>query len=510
MIRVGRHHAPRGTGTARLRRRPTGRLALVLVLGAGAGALIGDVVSGAGADPVSLAAPATGSTGDTGTGANTGATGNTGNPSTPPGGTTVTTSTLPPAPAGYAASLTSLYTDMYATVAATGIAASEPPGSPLIPSDTQFSQLITQLTPAQLAALYDATSQTSGWDGLDSTYQSLTAVANAQPVNDIPMTTVPSSGAGGSTTSTTTTGSSGSTAAGAASLPAARHSMTAGAAAAHIVTRSAAHSAALTATPSPFPPTEPTGSFPAPPQPYQPSSPIAPTQVPSCPAPAPGDTYGETSIYAATVAADVIDAAKADLPDEFNVPVQTAPFSIDVTVPDPALVALAAAAGAAHVIADTFQFEQNYWGNCLQNNWGTYLTNIDNTTVNTYDLLTLMESTLDNVESSVNTVSAQVGVVQQTEDDQLTLQIQQALTAPAGTPPAAGYEEPASAGGILDSTPIGVQEVVTSDLAAAQAAGLPVNPAANQDLAAANAALAAANDKVAYADYHAAYLEVAQ
>ena len=33
-----------------------------------------------------------------------------------------------------------------------------------------------------------------------------------------------------------------------------------------------------------------------------------------------------------------------------------------------------------------------------------------------------MESTLNNVESSVNTVSAQVGVVQQTEDDQLTLQ----------------------------------------------------------------------------------------
>ena len=95
---------------------------------------------------------------------------------------------------------------MYATVEATGIAASEPPGSPLIPSDTQFYQLITQLTPAQLAVLYDSTSQTSGRDDLDSTYQSLTAVAKAQPINDIPTITVPSSGAGGSTTSTTTPG----------------------------------------------------------------------------------------------------------------------------------------------------------------------------------------------------------------------------------------------------------------------------------------------------------------
>jgi hypothetical protein len=342
---------------------------------------------------------------------------------------------------------------------------------------------------------------------------------------------VSSSGPGGSAGDTGATGDTGSTGAGAQAVASGATASRTDATASHATSqtrrgsRSSGHSGADTAsstgtegalaasldsTASPFPPTEPTGSFPSPPPDYQPSSPIAPAQVPTCPAPAPGDDYGETSIYAATVAADTIDAAKADLPDEFNVPVQTVPFSIDVTVPDPALVVLAAAAAAAHVIADTFQFEQDYWGNCEQNNWGTYLTNIDNTTVNSYELLTLLESTLDNVENSVDTVSSQVGVVQQTEDDQLALEIQQALTAAAGTPPAAIYEEPATAGGVLDSTPIGVQEVVTNDLTDAQSAGIAVNPAADQDLAAANAALGAGSYKVAYSDYHDAYLEVAQ
>ena len=87
--------------------------------------------------------------------------------------------------------------------------------------------------------------------------------------------------------------------------------------------------------------------------------------------------------------------------------------------------------------------------------------------------------------------------------------IEQALTAPATSPPNAAYELPASLGGNLDSTPIGVQEVVTKALSVATQAGLPVNPAAPQDLSAANAALAAGNDAGAYADYAAAYREAA-
>jgi hypothetical protein len=426
-------------------------------------------------------------------------TGNTG-PATG-AGTTTTTTTLPPAPAGYAASWTALYDDMYATVEATGIAADEPAGSPLLPSPSDFSQMISQLTPDELAQLYQGTSNLSGWSSLPSTYQSLTAEATSQPITGVPL-------AATSSTSASTSASTRSAAASpsqSSSPSTLSSSASASAGAAHVTAASAP-----SGSPSPFPPTEPTGSFPSPPGPYQPSAPIGPTQTLACPAPAPGDSWGETGIYAANVAATVIDDLEPALEDTLTVEVDPPPVAVDVDLPDPALIALAAAAGAAKVIADTFQFEHDYWADCLANNLGSYLANIDNTTVNTYELLTLMESTLDNVERSVDTVSAQVGVVQQTEDEQLTLNIQQALTAAAGSAPNAAYEEPASVGGNLDSTPIGVQELVTNDLLAAQAAGIAVNPAANQDLAAGDVALTNGQDKAAYNDFHQAYLEAAQ
>ena len=375
---------------------------------------------------------------------------------------------------------------------ATGITTDEPVGTPLLPSPTDFAQMIDQLTPAELAQLYQGTNAISGWSSLPSTYQSLTAVAQSQPITGVPVVSnpVPLS------TSTTTTPPS--TAAGAeTSSPDAAHS-------AHTTIADAATSSGS------VPPPEPTGSFPAPPAPYQPSEPVALTQVYACPAPAPGDEWGETTIFSATVAAQVLDDLEPTLEDTLDLEVSPPPVAIDVKVPNPILVVLAAAAGAAHVVADTFQFLHDYWANCLAENLGLVMANIDSTTVNTYDLLTLMESTLDNVESSVDTVSAQVSVVQQTEDEQLTLNIQQALTAPATSAPNAAYEEPASVGGNLDSTPIGVQELVTRDLLEAQSAGITVNPAANQDLASGNVALSNDQYKTAYADFHAAYLEVAQ
>lgn len=472
----------------RLRRGRAVIATVVLVaLGTPAGLILAAGASGPATlsgPPLAMAAASTSSTGSTGNTGNTGAA----------TGTTTTTTTLPPAPAGYAQSWTGLYDDIYATVQASGITTDEPAGTPLLPSPTDFAQMFDQLTPAELAQLYQGTNAISGWSSLPSTYQSLTAVAQSQPITGVPVVSNP---VPPTTTTTTTTTSTPSTTAGAETSSSA-------------ATAHSAHSTTAGAVTSSFPPAEPTGSFPAPPAPYQPSAPVALTQVYACPAPAPGDEWGETTIFSATVAAQVLDDLEPTLEDTLDLEVSPPPVAIDVKVPNPILVVLAAAAGAAHVVADTFQFLHDYWANCLAENLGLVMANIDNTTVNTYDLLTLMESTLNNVDSSVDTVSAQVGVVQQTEDEQLTLNIQQALTAPATSPPNAAYEEPASVGGNLDSTPIGVQELVTQDLLEAQSAGIAVNPAANQDLASGNVALANDQYKAAYADFHAAYLEVAQ
>jgi hypothetical protein len=147
---------------------------------------------------------------------------------------------------------------------------------------------------------------------------------------------------------------------------------------------------------------------------------------------------------------------------------------------------------------------------CDTANRDGFLANIDNTTVNVYDLLTLVQQTVDDTENSVDTIAQQVGVLQQTADEQLVLGIEQALTAPLGSVPNVAYELPASLGGYLDSTPIGVQQVVTTDVHQALAAGLPVNAAATQFLAMAGAALAAGNDTLAYADFQNAYQQAAQ
>jgi hypothetical protein len=68
---------------------------------------------------------------------------------------------------------------------------------------------------------------------------------------------------------------------------------------------------------------------------------------------------------------------------------------------------------------------------------------------------------------------------------------------------------PASLGGLLNSTPVGVQELVTADLQSAQSLGLKIKPAALTDLSAANTALAAKQYVTAWNDYAQAYQALA-
>ena len=74
-----------------------------------------------------------------------------------------------------------------------------------------------------------------------------------------------------------------------------------------------------------------------------------------------------------------------------------------------------------------------------------------------------------------------------------------------GATAVASYELPASLGGYLDSTPIGVKAIVSGAMAKLQQAGQPINPTATSSLTSANNALAAGQFKQAFVYYQAAY-----
>jgi hypothetical protein len=110
--------------------------------------------------------------------------------------------------------------------------------------------------------------------------------------------------------------------------------------------------------------------------------------------------------------------------------------------------------------------------------------------------------TQDN-QQVMNTLQANFKTQQSQHDSDLKIDVEEAL-AQAGPAPAQ-YMLPASQGGYLNSTPVGVQEVVTDDLNAMTALGAKVTTAALTDFKTANAALAAGQYVAAYQDYAACY-----
>lgn len=386
-----------------------------------------------------------------------------------------TVAALPPAPPGTVASWNAVYQSMYQALLATGVPQSQSGGTGQLPDPTSFDQLTASLSTVQKAELYAVLSSNPNWKSLAATYNQLAASAAAHPLRA-------SSNASTATQSSSASGSHPTFV---------YHSL----------------------LPSSFPPSPviPTGSFQPPPAPYVPTSPVGPaTGIVGCPSPAPGANYGQAAIYGATIAYDVVFSAANFAPTEFDLEVSPPPVGVDLVLPNPVRIVLAVVAGAAQLTEDALAFDEASWTNCTVGNWLTYLGNVDNTTLNTYMLMKQMESTLASLETNVNTLHGQVENVQQSIDDLLTLDIEQALAAPAGSPPDAAYELPASEGGNLNSTPVGVQSVVTATLAAAKKAGLPVNQAATRYLAIANSALDRGFYAAAYADYAYAYAQAAQ
>lgn len=394
---------------------------------------------------------------------------------------------LPAAPAGLANQLTGVYGQIHAALTTLGVpgagtSGSLGPGTVGLPTVAAYEKLVHRLSARDLSMLYAGTLKSSGWSSLGTV------------LNGLDLDAVAHQGQGALALATATK-----------EMAAAHGGATAGATAG-----AAPHNLSAAADPNSttFPPASPTGPFPQPPAPYAPTSPVGLTnlQPVTCPQPPPGPDLGAAAVYSAQVSDDIINETVAGLPSQVGVVVA----GTNELFPDPARIALMVVADADVVLLDTMNYLATVWTDCNAVQGIETVENLDNTTVNTYDLMTLMESTLDDVESSVNTISGQVHVVQQTMDDQLTLTIDQDLAAPAGSTPNVALELPASVGGNLDSQPIGVQEIVTAAVQRIGAAGEAENPAATQYLALANAALAGGNDTQAYAEYHTAYLEAVQ
>lgn len=388
-------------------------------------------------------------------------------------------------------------------------------GTTQLPSTTQFDSMVSHLTPQQLAQFYAVTQQVHGWNQVPALYQQLQQDANqvgAPPPSSVVAvnaavrsagTGASGSGSGGSGSGASGSGTGGSgSGTGGPDVAAVAHTAAASGAGVHLLALSGSSTSAGT-----FPPTPPTGSFPAPPSAYQPSNPIAPANIPTtCPPPPPGPDGGAAAIFAAQEVTDILSATATALAGNIGVIVAGTP----ATFPDPAGLIAQALAQASQLVVDTFNFLAAANNDCGAAQTIGLAANIDNTTVNIYDLSQLIEGTIGSITNGVDTISGQVSTVQQTLDDELTLAIEQALTAPMSAVPNLAYELPATVGGNLDSTPVGVQSVVASAISHLQAAGEPVNPAAAVDLQQADQALAVGQYALAYTSFHQAYLQAVQ
>jgi hypothetical protein len=390
-------------------------------------------------------------------------------------------------PTGFADQVDRLYGSLVTTTASLDLRdpASLGGSTGQLPSSASFTKDVAGLTPTELAVLYSAVRRVPQWPAAVSDVQRMAlSAAPAAPVGSAPTTSA--------TSGAITSGSTGGSVSNSSAAP--------GMPIAHASGVISVLSSGI------FPPPEPSGSFPAPPAAYQPTSPVQ-NYIPTvCPVGAPGGPSvapGDSAIFAAQLTNDVAANVAQDVPSTITVIIAGEGTSI----PDPALYIAEAIQLAAVVTLDTFNYVQAVANDCDTANRDGFLANIDNTTVNVYDLLTLVQGTLGNVENSVNTISQRLGVLQQTMDTQLTLFIEQALSAPMTSVPNLAFELPASVGGNLDSTPIGVQQVVHAAVQARLAANAPVNPATQRFLALGDAALSSGNDKGAYADYHQAYLQ---
>lgn len=141
------------------------------------------------------------------------------------------------------------------------------------------------------------------------------------------------------------------------------------------------------------------------------------------------------------------------------------------------------------------------------------LVNLDNTSI----ALLALDNQVQTLEGQINqlldtrtqTIVTRLNTAQASLDKAQQQAIEEALEG-GGATIIASYELPASLGGYLDSTPIGVKAIVTNAMTSLQQAKQPINPTATSSLTSANNALAAGQYKQAFTYYQAAYQALAK
>jgi hypothetical protein len=108
------------------------------------------------------------------------------------------------------------------------------------------------------------------------------------------------------------------------------------------------------------------------------------------------------------------------------------------------------------------------------------------------------------VDTRTQTIINQLNTAQTSLDQDLRHNIELALSGGNATT-IVTYELPASLGGFLDATPIGVQAIVTNTMSLMRGANQPISPQAAKNLTLANNALAAGQYKQAFVYYQQTY-----
>lgn len=186
------------------------------------------------------------------------------------------------------------------------------------------------------------------------------------------------------------------------------------------------------------------------------------------------------------------------------------------STPAAAVVAvLIAVAAALEIPALTTNTLINTGTFCATNNQDAELDVMNRNMVafdNTSIALVALDQQIQTLEGQVNqlldtrtqTVVTQLNTAQASLDKAQKQAIEESLQGGGGTA-IASYELPASLGGYLDSSPIGVKAIVTEAFTSLQQANQSINPTATKSLNQGNDALAAGQYKQAFFYYQAAY-----
>jgi hypothetical protein len=221
----------------------------------------------------------------------------------------------------------------------------------------------------------------------------------------------------------------------------------------------------------------------------------------SCPSGSPGPNYGETAIFGVQIGSEVAAAAYNGLSPGagFTVGPEIGLYIASVVVAAIILI--------LNIVGDTLSYLQNISNDCQGAQMQQIGINTDNNTYQTFQLLSSVAATANEIDQNVAKLTDQsTSQFQQ----QLKLSIEQALAAPVSTVPLAQMELPVMyngvlMGGYLDSQPVGVSQVVSDTIAAMQATGQPLSSQATRDLGLAEQAQSAGQFKLAFNYYRLAY-----